>query len=301
MKLITGGTGLIGSEFQDGVKLRSTDYDLRDKSAVIKMLADHEPTAIIHTAAKVGGVWANMNYKANFFYDNIMMNTNIIHEAAMKKVEKVIVFLSTCVFPNEVEYPLTEAKIHLGVPHISNDAYAYAKRMAEVQVKAYNEQYRSKYFCVIPTNVYGPHDNYDIENGHVLPALIHKCYLAKKNNTDWEVWGDGSPLREFIFSRDVAQLCDILLKKYEGTDPVILSTSNEISIREVVEMIRKIMGFNGNIKWLSDKPNGQYRKPSDNSKLLSIVGDYKFTQLEEGLTETIEFFVQNYERARGRK
>jgi GDP-L-fucose synthase len=262
------------------------------------MIGDFSPTAIIHTAAKVGGVWANMNYKANFFYDNIMMNTNIIHESAFQKVEKLIVFLSTCVFPDSVEYPLDETKIHAGPPHSSNDAYAYAKRMAEVQVRAYNQQYKTKYFCVIPTNVYGPNDNYDIENGHVLPSLIHKCYLAKKNNTDWEVWGDGSPLREFIFSRDVANLCDLLLQNYQEESPIILSTSSEISIREMVEIIGKIMKFTGKIKWIKDKPNGQFRKPSDNSKLLSIVGDYKFTPLEEGLTETVEYFIKNYDTIR---
>lgn len=298
MKIITGGSGLIGSEFLDGVKLKSSDYDLRNKTEVKRMIGDFSPTTIIHTAAKVGGVWANMNYKANFFYDNIMMNTNIIHESAFQKVEKLIVFLSTCVFPDSVEYPLDETKIHAGPPHSSNDAYAYAKRMAEVQVRAYNQQYKTKYFCVIPTNVYGPNDNYDIENGHVLPSLIHKCYLAKKNNTDWEVWGDGSPLREFIFSRDVASLCDLLLQNYQEESPVILSTSSEISIREMVEMIGKIMKFTGKIKWIKDKPNGQFRKPSDNSKLLSIVGDYKFTPLEEGLTETVEYFIKNYDTIR---
>lgn len=298
MKIITGGSGLIGSEFSDGVKLKSSDYDLRNKTEVKRMIGDFSPTTIIHTAAKVGGVWANMNYKANFFYDNIMMNTNIIHESAFQRVEKLIVFLSTCVFPDSVEYPLDETKIHTGPPHLSNDAYAYAKRMAEVQVRAYNQQYKTKYFCVIPTNVYGPNDNYDIENGHVLPSLIHKCYLAKKNNTDWEVWGDGSPLREFIFSRDVASLCDLLLQNYKEESPVILSTSSEISIREAVEMIGKIMKFTGKIKWIKDKPNGQFRKPSDNSKLLSIVGDYKFTPLEEGLTETVEYFIKNYDTIR---
>lgn len=298
MKIITGGSGLIGSEFLDGVKLKSSDYDLRNKTEVKQMIGDFSPTTIIHTAAKVGGVWANMNYKANFFYDNIMMNTNIIHESAFQRVEKLIVFLSTCVFPDSVEYPLDETKIHAGPPHLSNDAYAYAKRMAEVQVRAYNQQYKTNYFCVIPTNVYGPNDNYDIENGHVLPSLIHKCYLAKKNNTDWEVWGDGSPLREFIFSRDVASLCDLLLQNYKEESPVILSTSSEISIKEAVEMIGKIMKFTGKIKWIKDKPNGQFRKPSDNSKLLSIVGDYKFTPLEEGLTETVEYFIKNYDTIR---
>lgn len=297
-KLITGGEGLIGSEFTEGIKISRKNFDLTNVDQVQKMFQEHQPDFVIHTAAKVGGVLANLKHKGDFFYENIMMNTNIIHEAKSHGVKKVIAFLSTCVFPDKVEYPLNENKIHLGPPHISNDAYAYAKRMSQVQISSYNEQYGTKYFCVIPTNVYGPKDNYNLENSHVLPAIIHKCYLAKKYNTELELWGDGSPLREFIFSRDVAKLCDELLLNYNDTEPIILSTSDEISIKEVAEQVTKIMGYNKVIKWDTLKPSGQFRKPSDNSKLKSILPNFEFTPLSEGLAETIEYFVKNYETVR---
>lgn len=296
--LITGGEGLIGSEFESGIKISHKDYDLCDTIDVKRMFDEHLPEAVIHTAAKVGGVQANMNYKGDFFYQNIIMNTNVIHFSKLYNVKKLIAFLSTCVFPDKIEYPLDENKIHLGPPHFSNDAYAYAKRMSDVQIKSYNEQFGTKFFCVIPTNVYGPKDNYNLENSHVLPAMIHKCYLAKKNGTELELWGDGSPLREFIFSKDVSKICERLLVDYEGTEPIILSTSEEISIKEIANMVAKIMGYKKQIKWNTSKPSGQLRKPSDNTKLKSVLKDFKFTSIEDGLQETIEYFVKNYEIVR---
>jgi len=297
-KIITGGTGLVGSAFKDGTKLSSKHYNLISEVQTRKMFMDHKPDVVVHTAATVGGVGANMNYPADFFYNNIMMNTNVINEAHIFGVKKLVCFLSTCVFPDTVEYPLDETKIHKGEPHFSNAPYAYAKRMADVQIQAYNKQYGKKYFCVIPTNIYGPSDNFDLENGHVIPMLIHKCYLAKKNNTPFEVWGSGKPLREFIFSEDVANIIDLLLEKYEGTDPVIISNPREYSIKEVVDLIVKYMEFEGEVKWLSDKPDGQFRKPSSNQRLIDIIGNYNFIPLEIGLKETIDWFNENYETIR---
>ena len=292
--IITGGTGLIGSEFNFGFKVNSKQYDLTNPSEVQKMLTNYSPEAIIHTAAKVGGVKANIEFPADFCRDNLLMNTNIIDMAYRSGVKKLICFLSTCVFPDDVIYPLTEDKIHLGPPHTSNAPYAYAKRMADVMIQSYNQQYGTQYFSVIPTNIYGPNDNYSLENSHVIPALIHKVYLAQKNNTDLIVWGSGKPLREFIYSKDVAAITTLLLEKYQGTKPIILSTSEEISIREVVELICDIFNFKNNIIFDSSKPDGQYRKPSDNSYLKSIIGDYNFTPLRIGLEETISYFIENY-------
>jgi GDP-L-fucose synthase len=297
-KIITGGTGLVGSAFKDGTKLSSKHYNLISEVQTRKMFMDHKPDIVIHTAATVGGVGANMNYPADFFYNNIMMNTNVINEAYIFGVKKLVCFLSTCVFPDNVEYPLDETKIHKGEPHFSNAPYAYAKRMADVQIQAYNKQYGTKYFCVIPTNIYGPSDNFDLENGHVIPMLIHKCYLAKQNNTPFEVWGSGKPLREFIYSQDVADIIDLLLEKYDGTDPVIISNPKEYSIKQVVELIVKYMEFEGEVKWLSDKPDGQFRKPSSNQKLIDIIGNYNFIPLEIGLKETIDWFNENYDTIR---
>jgi GDP-L-fucose synthase len=174
------------------------------------------------------------------------------------------------------DYWLDETKIELGPPHNSNFGYAYAKRMADIQIRAYNKEYSTNYFCVIPTNAYGPRDNFNLEVGHVIPMLIHKCYLAKLNNTNFEVWGSGTPLREFVYSEDIANIIDLLLEKYDGTDPVIISNPIEYSIKEVVDLIVELMEFKGNVVWLSDKPDGQFRKPSSNAKLLNV---FKFETL----------------------
>jgi GDP-L-fucose synthase len=294
--LVTGGYGLVGSEFAQKkyIKPTSIDVDFRNTSEVNEFFNSTSFDGIIHCAGKVGGVGGNMKYKGEFFYDNIMMNTNVIESARKHNIKNLVSFLSTCVFPDNVEYPLTESKIHLGPPHFSNDAYAYAKRMADIQIRAYKEQYGLNYKSVIPTNIYGPNDNYNIENGHVIPSLIHKCYLAREHKTDFTIWGTGTPLREFIFSRDVARLTEWVLHNYEENEPIILSTSEEISIKDVVDIIVELMNFKGNIKWDSLKTDGQFRKPSDNSKIKNYLPDFKFTPLYEGLKETIEYFEKNY-------
>ncbi len=298
--LITGGNGLVGRSFNgsDFIKISTKDGDLKDRNIAKEIIQKHNPTGIIHCAAKVGGIMGNTNYPGDFYHDNIMMNTNVIEEARKNGIKKLIFFSSTCVFPDKVEYPLSPEKIHLGPPHSSNYAYAYTKRMGQVQIQAYREQYGVNYFTVIPCNIYGPGDNYDLQNGHVIPSLIHKMYLAKQNNSDFVVWGSGSPLREFIFSEDVAELTMMLYEKYDGVDPVILSTSEEISIKDVVLMIAEIFEFKGDVIFDSSKPDGQLRKPSDNSVIKEMFPDYKFTPIKEGLRKSIEWFIENYENVR---
>jgi len=297
--LVTGGNGLVGSEFigDQYFKPSSKQYDLIDKDQTYRLMLKGFD-GIIHCAAKVGGVGANMNYKGEFFYNNIMMNTNVIEGARLSGVKNLVAFLSTCVFPDKVDYPLTEKKIHLGEPHFSNNAYAYAKRMTDVQIRAYNEQYGLNYKSVIPTNIYGPNDNYDLENGHVLPALIHKCYLARENKTPLTIWGSGKPLREFIFSKDVAKLTEWVLHNYNENEPIILSTSEEESINDVVGIIVELMNFKGDVIFDSSKPDGQFRKPSDNSKIKNYLPKFQFTPLYTGLKETIEYFEKNYNLVR---
>ena len=296
--LVTGGSGLVGSAIS-GTKMKiGSSFDLRDSVITDNLFKDLEPQNVIHCAAKVGGLGGNMNMKGEFYYDNIMINTNVIESCRKHNVKKLVCFLSTCVFPDNIDYPLTEKKIHLGEPHNSNYPYAYAKRMADIQIKAYREQYGLNYVCVIPTNIYGPNDNFNLKNGHVIPSLIHKCYLAKKSNTPFRVWGSGRPLREFIYSKDVAKLTDWVLNNYDEDEPIILSTSEEISIFEVVNLIVKHMEFTGEVIWETDKPDGQFRKPSDNSKLLSYLPDFKFTSLDDGLKETIKWFLDNYKTCR---
>jgi len=295
--LVTGSKGLVGSSINADIKI-SREYDLRDTQETNKMLEFYKPKYVIHCAGKVGGLGGNMSHKGEFFYDNIMINTNMIEGCRKYNVEKLVCFLSTCIFPANVEYPLTEDKIHLGKPHFSNDAYAYAKRMADIQIRAYKEQYGLNYVSVIPTNIYGINDNFDLENGHVIPGLIHKCYLAKKYNTDFVIWGSGEPLREFIYNKDVAKLTEWVLNEYTESEPIILSNSIEIPIKDIVNMIAKEMDFKGKIIFDITKPDGQFRKPSDNSKLRKYLPDFKFTPIEEGLKETISWFNENYDKIR---
>lgn len=299
MKIITGGTGLVGSAFKSGKKLGSRDFDLTSLEKTRELFSKYKPSTVIHTAARVGGLGANMSYPVQFFEENLAMNMNIIKCSHEFQVKKLVCFLSTCIFPDKVEYPLEEHKVELGPPHSSNFAYAYAKRMADVQIQAYNKQYGTDYFCVVPTNVYGPNDNFSLQNGHVIPMLIHKCYLAKKNETPFEVWGTGKPLREFVYSQDVADCVDLLLvDNYKDKRPVIITTSQEYTIKQVVDLIVEYMEFEGPIVWRSDKPDGQYRKPSSNKKLLSVIGDYEFTPLEVGLKKTVNWFNKNYDTIR---
>ena len=296
--IITGGTGLVGSSINANIKLSSKDVDLRNWKSTLNLFEDYKPKNVIHCAARVGGLGGNMNYKGEFYYDNIMINTNVLEASRRVGVKKVVSFLSTCIFPDNVEYPLTENKIHLGEPHNSNYPYAYAKRMLDIQSSAYKEQYGLNYVSVIPTNIYGPNDNFDLKNGHVLPSLIHKCYLAKQNNTDFVVWGSGKPLREFIYSEDVARLTEWALDNYEEEEPIIFSTSDEISIGKLAEMVVYYMGYKGKLVFDSDKPDGQHRKPSDNSKLKSYLPDFEFTPIDKGIEKTVEWFLNNYENIR---
>ena len=306
--LVTGGNGLVGSQFNgEIIPINSFICDLKDSTKVNDLLefytnknihGDDVVDKIIHCAAKVGGVGSNMNFKGEFYYDNIMINTNIIESSRKYGIKKLVAFLSTCVFPDNIEYPLTESKIHLGTPHFSNYSYAYSKRMIDVQIRSYREQYGLNYTSVIPTNIYGINDNFNLDNGHVIPSLIHKCYIAKDTNTTFNIWGSGEPLREFIYNKDVAKITEWVLENYNEPEPIILSTSEEISIRDVVYMISELMNFKGKISFDLTKPDGQLRKPSDNSKLLNYLPDFKFTPLHEGLKETINWFIDNYEKVR---
>ena len=295
--LVTGGNGLVGSSINSDIKI-GKEYDLRNIYETNKMFDDYKPTHVIHCAGKVGGVGGNMNHKGEYFYDNIMINTNVIEGARKYGVEKLVSFLSTCIFPDNVEYPLTESKIHLGEPHSSNYPYAYAKRMADIQIRAYREQYGLNYVSVIPTNIYGPNDNFSLTHGHVMPMLIHKLYLAQQNNTDFIVWGSGKPLREFIYSKDIAILSEWAVNNYNDPEPIIFSTSYEISIMDLVDLLVKEFNFKGRVIFDKSKPDGQFRKPSDNTKLKSYLPDFKFTPIEDGVKETVSWFIENYEKTR---
>tara|TARA_R110001599_G_scaffold1706_5_gene8450 strand:- start:6062 stop:6964 length:903 start_codon:yes stop_codon:yes gene_type:complete len=296
--LVTGGTGLVGSAINADYKLGSSEADLRNMIHVINLFDEYKPDSVIHCAAKVGGLGGNMNYKGEYFYDNLMINTNVIEACRLYNVKRLVCFLSTCVFPDDVKYPLTIDQIHSGEPHQSNYPYAYAKRMADVQIRAYREQYGLNYTSIIPSNIYGPNDNFSLEHGHVMPMLIHKLYLAKKNNTDFTVWGSGKPLREFIYSKDIAKISEWVLENYVGEEPLIISGDGEVSIKDLVDLLVQEFNFKGKVIFDSSKPDGQYRKPSDNSRIKELLPEFEYTPFEQGIKETVNWFKENHENAR---
>lgn len=316
--LVTGGSGLVGQAIKyvietepvgskfgklDGERwifLSSSEADLRDKAQTEKLFDKYKPTHVIHLAALVGGLFANMRANLTFLRDNILLNDNVLHTSYEHKVEKVISCLSTCVFPDKVTYPLDETKIHGGPPHDSNFGYSHAKRLVDVQNHAYNKQFGCNFVSGIPTNVFGPHDNYDLEDAHVIPALVHKCYLAKKNNTPFIVGGTGKPLRQFIYSRDLGKLFVWMLRSYNDVEPLILSVgeNEEVSIKDVADAIVKAVGFEGEYSFDTSKADGQFRKPATNAKLINAMGGFEFTPFNQALEESVQWFLQNYETAR---
>lgn len=309
--LVTGGTGLVGYALQQVSKkmhsfesynwvfLSSCDCNLLDESQTHRVIKQHKPDIVIHLAAMVGGLYDNMKNNAVFFRDNMRMSLNIFDSCLENNVKKVISCLSTCIFPDAIELPMDETILHNGPPHDSNYGYAYAKRMIDVMSRTYNETFKKTFFqTIIPTNIFGPNDNFNLETGHVIPSLVHKCYLAKKNNEDFIIRGDGSARRQFIYSLDMAKLIEMCMMDYNSDIPLILSTSNEYSIKEVVEAIVSIFGFNGNVIYDTSYPNGQFRKTVSNKKLLENFPDFQFTPFYSALETTIQWFVDNYETCR---
>tara|TARA_R100000008_G_C3583795_1_gene170591 strand:+ start:2167 stop:3066 length:900 start_codon:yes stop_codon:yes gene_type:complete len=295
--LVTGGSGLVGSTIESSFKPSSKELNLMDLDSIIRYIKTNNIDSIIHCAAKVGGIKANTEQLGDFYYDNVTMNNNLLHAAHICGVKKVVSFMSTCVFPADASFPLTPEQIHDGEPHPSNYAYAYAKRMLEVQSRAYRDQHGCNFVTIIPCNIYGPNDNYNLDSGHVIPSLIHKCYLSKQNNTNFEIWGTGRPYREFIYSKDVGYITQWVLENYDEAEPFIISPDEEINIATLAQEIAWRMGYEGNIVYNQER-DGQFRKPSDNSKLRTLMPEYKFVPIEVGLTRTIEWFIENYDKAR---
>ena len=296
--VITGGYGMVGSAMESQIKLSRDICDLTNTKQTEALFKTIKPEGVIHCAGKVGGIGGNSNFKGEYFYDNLMINTNVIEASRKAGVKRLVAFLSTCVFPDNVSYPLTVDQVHQGEPHSSNYPYAYAKRMADVQIRAYREQYGLNYTSIIPSNIYGPNDNFNLDHGHVMPMLIHKLYLAKKNKTDFTVWGSGKPLREFVYSKDIAKISEWALQNYEGTDPLIISGDEEVSIKDLVELLVDEFKFKGKVVFDETKPDGQFRKPSDNTTIKELLPDFKYTSFEDGIKETVNWFNENYENAR---
>lgn len=305
--IVTGAAGLLGSEVlglsKSSIGITSKDCNLINSAHLIGEISRNRENykTVIHCAARVGGVKANTDYVAEFFDDNMKMNMNVLSQCRDLNI-KLVSVLSTCIYPDKdwVTYPLTEDQLHKGPPHPSNFGYAYAKRMLEVQSRAYRQQYGCNFISAVPNNLYGPNDNYDLESGHVVPALIRKFHEAQIRGDDKVViWGTGNPLRDFTFARDAAAIILWLAENYNGSDPVNIGNPEEVSIRKLVEMIGEEMNFKGVADFDSTKPDGQYRKPCSNSKLRSLGWDGEYVSLRNGLRETINSFKERYPNVRG--
>lgn len=297
---------MVGSAFKDLqtkhdlILVGSREYDLTSWKDSLYMVERNKPDAIIHLAAKVGGIKANMENQGDFYTINSLINTNVLKAAKDLKVEKVVSLLSTCIYPDKVEYPLTEDQIHNGPPHASNYAYAHAKRMLDIQSRAYRDQYGCNFITAVPNNLFGENDNFDLENSHVIPAIIRKVYEANLRNENIVLWGDGTPLREFTYSKDLAEILLFLTEHYNDSSPINVGNTREISIKEVAEIICEILNFSGRTVWDSTKPKGQLRKPSDNSKLIELGWRQEnYTDFKKALTETCKWAIMNYPNIRG--
>ena len=306
--LVTGGTGLVGHGIQsiqnkyhhEFIFLSSRDCNLMDLLETKKLFEKERPDYLIHLAANVGGLFKNMKHKVDIFEQNTLINYNVLKCCHDYQVKKVVSCLSTCIFPDKTSYPISEEMLHNGPPHTSNDAYAYAKRMLEVHSKAYQEQYGDNFICIIPTNIYGEHDNYSIESGHVIPALIHKCYLAKQNKKPFVVCGSGKPLRQFVYSLDLAKLVLWSLLEYNEKESIILSDNeeNEVSIGVIARLIAREFDYEEHMIFDKSFSDGQFKKTADNRKLMKLFPEMKFTDIRVGIKNSVQWFQENYDICR---
>ncbi|CCW62743.1 unnamed protein product [Phytomonas sp. EM1] len=309
--LVTGGSGLVGNGIKRmnrlhpqpnevWVYLSRKDADLTNFSQAHAVLDKYRPTHVLHLAANVGGLFKNMAHPVEMWESNVAINNNVLRCAKEFNVNRLVSSLSTCIFPDNVTYPIHEGMLHDGAPHYSNETYAYAKRMVDVLCRSYRRQYGFNWVSVIPTNIYGPYDNYHLRDAHVIPALIHKFFIAQRENKPVVIFGTGSPLRQFIYSQDLAELMMWALRHYNEEDPIILSVDekDEVSIADVVHLIAEAYQFKGQIIFDTTKADGQVKKTVGNRKMRQYLPYYSFTPLSKGILETVEWFTKNYESAR---
>jgi len=301
--LVTGGAGFLGSYvveelINQGVNKRnifiprSHEYDLRNESIVNALTKNKD--IIIHLAGNVGGIGKNLLYPGSLFYDNILMGVHIIHSAMKHKVKKTVILGTICAYPKFTPVPFKEEELWMGYPEETNAPYGLAKKMLLVQSQAYRAQYGLNSIYLLPVNLYGPRDNFDPLSSHVIPALIRKIHYAIKNKSkEIEVWGDGSSTREFLHVKDAARAIVLATKKYNKSNPLNIGSGKEISIKELVEMVAKKMDYEGKIRWNTTKPNGQPRRLLDVSKAYKKIGFKAKIPFEQGLSETIEWYLQH--------
>ncbi len=304
--VVTGGSGFLGSAVVRGlhrrgatnvVVPRSRDYDLREHEAVLRLLQDTQPTVIIHLAAVVGGIGANRERPAEFFYSNLMMGVQMFHEAWQAGVKKFVTIGTVCAYPKFTPIPFHEADLWNGYPEETNAPYGLAKKMLLVQGQAYRQQYGYNSIYLLPTNLFGPGDNFDPKSSHVIPALIRKFVEAKTQGLNQVVaWGTGSATREFLYVEDAAEGILLAAENYNGDEPVNLGSGFEISIRDLSELIAEMTGYEGKIVWDATKPDGQPRRALDTGRATALFGFNATTDFRVGMARTIDAF-QDYTRA----
>jgi len=298
--VVTGGAGFLGKVITRKMQERGAkeifiprieDYDLVDPIAIDRMLADSKPDVIIHLAAHVGGIGANSEHPAEFFYDNLMMGVQLMHKAWQKGIKKFVAIGTVCAYPKFTPVPFKEDDIWNGYPEETNAPYGLAKKMLLVQSQAYREQYGFNSIFLLPVNLYGPGDNFNLRSSHVIPALIRKCIEAEiKGIKDIEVWGDGSPTREFLYVEDAAEGILLATEFYNESLPVNLGSGYEISIKDLAEKIAFLSGFTGRLVWNVEKPNGQPRRGLDTKRAFEKFGFRAQKTFNEGLTNTIAWY-----------
>jgi len=310
--VLSGGNGFLGSFVVEKLRLagcreilapRSREYDLREKSEALRLYKDARPDIFIHLAAVVGGIGANRANPGRFFYDNAVMGINVIEAGRIAGVEKLVCAGTICSYPKFTPVPFREENFWNGYPEETNAPYGLAKKMLLVQLQAYREQYGFKGIYLTPVNLYGPRDNFDLEISHVIPALIRKCFEAKQARaSEITAWGTGSATREFLYVEDAAEAIVLATEKYAKPEPVNLGSGEEISIRDLLEQICSLAGYEGSVRWDATKPDGQPRRCLDTSRALAEFGWRASTALRDGLRKTIAWFeeeVSSGSRTRG--
>lgn len=300
---VTGGDGFLGSFVQEVLAERGAgdifipligDYDLTEKESIQRMLADARPDVIIHLAALAGGIGANRARPAEFFYTNLMMGVPLMHEAWLAGVGKFVALGTICAYPKFTPVPFQEENLWEGYPEETNAPYGLAKKMLLVQAQAYREQYGFNAIYLLPVNLYGPRDNFNLETSHVIPALIRKMVDAReRGESEVVLWGDGSPTREFFYAGDAARGIVMATERYNGSEPVNLGAGMEISINDLADLIAELAGFEGRIVWDTSKPNGQPRRALDTRRAKAYFGFEAQMPFREGLQKTIEWYLEN--------
>ena len=299
--LVAGGSGLVGSAIvrelkrlnQDVIGISSKDVDLLDRDKTFEFIKSLKPTAIIDSAAKVGGIGGNNSYPVEFLSQNLQIQSNLMDAAHAAKVSKFIFLGSSCIYPKDCAQPIKEEYLLTGALEQTNSAYAVAKIAGIELIKSYRKEYGYKWISVMPTNMYGPNDNFDLENGHVLPVLIRKFIEAKRSGSGKVIlWGTGLPLREFLHVDDLAKAVVLCMDKYDDSKQINIGSGQEVSVKDLAGKISKAVGFNGEISWDSSKPDGTMRKVLDSSKIANL-GWKPLISLDQGIASTVEWYLRN--------